>query len=304
MRNNNLPKGIFFLILSALSFATMSLFVRLAGDLPSIQKSLFRNLVALVFAFCVIMKEGGNFSFDKKNLKFLLIRSLFGTFGIFFNFYAIEHLMLADASMLAKLSPFFVTIFSYFILKEKIKPWQGISIAIAFVGSIFIVNPEMIVSFFTGVAHQSSLGNVASIAAILGALSAGVAYTMIRLLSIRGERGSFIVFFFSAFSTLVCLPFVLFDYAPMSMEQVFLLLLAGLFASFGQFSVTAAYANAPAKDISIYDYTQIIFSTVYGYFVFQQVPSPYSIIGYVIIIAVAFYIFFKGKQGAHKEKNE
>ena len=115
------------IIISAFCFAIMNTFVRLAGDLPSIQKSFFRNFVALIFAAAMLLRTEEKFSFDRKNLPYLLLRAFFGTMGILGNFYAIDHLVLADASMLNKLSPFFAILFSYFILREKTSPGQAIA---------------------------------------------------------------------------------------------------------------------------------------------------------------------------------
>lgn len=290
MTNKN--KGIFFIILSALGFAFMSLFVKLSGDIPSMQKSFFRNLVSLVFAFYIIKKSKIGFSFKKENLLLLILRATFGTLGIIFNYYAIENLILSDATMLNKLAPFFVIIFSFFILKEKIKLWQAISILIAFLGSLFIINPNLIIGLLSNNIPKTSLNSLPALIGVLGAMCAGMAYTMVRFLSLRGEKGPFIVFFFSCFSCLAILPFVIFNFSPMSIKQLVYLLLAGLFASLGQFAITAAYANAPAKEISIFDYSQIIFSGMLGYIVFSQKPDIYSFIGYIIICSVAIFMFF------------
>ncbi len=289
-------KGILYIILAALSFATMSLFVQLAGDVPFVQKTLFRNIVALCFSFAVLLKQGEGFKFKKGNLKLLILRSTFGTMGIFLNFYAIENLILSDATTISKLTPFFVILFSYFILKEKIKSWQLVCIIIAFIGSLFIINPSLIFSLFSGEQIETSFTSIPAISGVLGAVMAGVSYTIIRKLSIRGERGPYIVFFFSAFSTVICLPFAIISFVPVTPLQVVYLFGAGLFASFGQFSVTAAYSNAPAKEISIYDYTQIIFSAVYSLIIFNTIPSAYSIVGYIIIVGVAIYMYQKGKK--------
>ncbi len=279
---NNRKKGIFCIISAAFFFALMNTFVRLAGDLPSIQKSLFRNVVAVVFAACILLKSREKFSFNVKNLPYLLSRAFFGTIGIFCNFYAIDHLLLSDSSMLNKLSPFFAIIFSYFILKEKIRPIQMLAIGAALFGCGLIVKPGT--GMFAG---------KASLIAILGAAGAGMAYTMVRALSKRGERGAFIVFFFSAFSTVVTIPFVIFRHEPMSLYQTAMLLCAGLSACGGQFSVTAAYSNAPARDISVYDYTQVLFAAAMGFALFNQVPDLYSVIGYAVIIGVAVLMFVK-----------
>ena len=110
---NSRYKGIFFITLSALSFAFMNAFVRLSGDLPSVQKSFFRNLVAFFIALIMIIRSKDGFKIEKGNLKYMILRATFGTVGILCNFYAVDHLVLSDASMLNKMSPFFVILFSF-----------------------------------------------------------------------------------------------------------------------------------------------------------------------------------------------
>ena len=275
--------GVLFILLSAFCFAFMTAFVRLAGDLPIIQKAFFRNVVAMVFSFCVLLRKKEGFLQKKENLPFLLLRALFGSLGILFNFYAIDHMVLSDANMLNKLSPFFVILFSFFFLKEKITPVQGIAVVLAFAGSLFIIKP----TFLWG----GSLDSIPALVGTLGGLCAGLAYTMVRICGQRGEKGPFIVFFFSLFSCLCFLPFLLFSYTPMTGMQLFYLLLAGLAASGGQFAITTAYLYAPAREISVYDYSQVAFSSLLGFLFFGQVPDSLSLIGYGIICLTAIGMF-------------
>lgn len=106
-------QAIIYIICSAFFFALMNMFVRMSGDLPSIQKSFFRNLVAFFFALIILLRSKEGFSFQKKNLPAFIGRSFFGTLGILCNFYAVDHLVLSDASILNKLSPFFAILFFY-----------------------------------------------------------------------------------------------------------------------------------------------------------------------------------------------
>ena len=117
---NQKYKGIIYIIISAFCFALMNMFVHLAGDLPSVQKSFFRNLVAFFFAVIIMARKRIWFSGKKENIAPLFYRAIFGTVGILCNYYAVDHLVLADASMLNKMSPFFAVIFSYLILKERV----------------------------------------------------------------------------------------------------------------------------------------------------------------------------------------
>lgn len=280
----NKQKGILCILISAFSFALMNLFVQLAGDINPIQKSFFRNLIAFIFAAAILLK-GHDFSYQKRNLKYLFLRSALGTVGILCNYYALGHMLLSDASMLGKLSPFVVLICSYIFFGEKINGFQVFSIVIAFIGSLFIIRP----GFSLTEMFPALMG-------LAGAIAAGGAYTTVRYLGLRGERGPFIVFFFSAFSCVAVLPYILLNFEPMTFYQLGMLMLAGLAASGGQFGVTYAYKFAPAKEISVYDYTMVIFAAILGFFAFGQIPDGLSLIGYVIIcgISILMYMYNMG----------
>lgn len=277
---NKKQKAIFYIILSAFCFALMNCFVRLSGDLPTIQKSFFRNFIAMIAAGFILFKSGTGLSYKKRDIPLLILRSAMGTIGILGNFYAVDKLNLSDASMLNKLSPFFAIIFSMFFLREKPRFIQYLGVITAFIGSLFIIKPTL---EFTAV--------FPAIAGTIGGMGAGAAYTAVRALGQRGVKGPLIVFFFSSFSCIVVLPWVIAGFKPMELWQLGFLLLAGIAATGGQFTITAAYSNAPAKEISIFDYTQIIFAAVLGYFIFAQTPDIYSIIGYFIICAASVILF-------------
>ena len=133
---SNKSKAIGFILLSALGFAMMSVFVRLAGDLPFTQKSFFRNAVAMVVAAVLLKRDGSGFRWEKGNLPLLLLRASCGTLGIFCNYYAIDRLVLADANILNKMSPFFAILFSLFLLKERANLFQYGMVLVAFGGSM------------------------------------------------------------------------------------------------------------------------------------------------------------------------
>ena len=283
---SNKQKAIIYIILSAFFFALMNCCVRLSGDLPTIQKSFFRNFIAMLVAGFILFRKGIGLDYHKKDIPLLLIRSAMGTLGILGNFYAVDHLNLSDASMLNKLSPFFAIIFSMLFLKEKPKFIQAIGVIVAFIGSLFIIKPTLeFAAIFP------------ALAGTIGGMGAGAAYTAVRALGQRGVKGHLIVFFFSAFSCIIVLPGVITGFEPMEMWQLGYLLLAGIAATGGQFTITAAYSNAPAKEISIFDYTQIIFSALLGFFIFAQIPDVYSIIGYIVICGASFALFiYNNKQ--------
>lgn len=278
--SKKLCRAILCILSSALFFSLMNLFVSLAGDVPTIQKTFFRNLFALVIACGAMIKNRCSIIPPKGARMDLFLRSAFGYAGVICNFYAISRLNISDASLLNKMSPFFAIIFSTFLLKEKADKVQWAIILAAFAGALFVIKPTF---------QNAEL--IPSASGFIGGVCAGLAYTFVRRITGKGVKSYYIVFFFSAFSTLVALPVVLFDYFPMTWQQLLFLVGAGVSAAVAQFSITTAYSFAPAKEVSIYDYSQVIFAAVLGFIVMGQVPDMWSFIGYAIIIAAAFAMF-------------
>ncbi len=282
---NNKTKGIIFILISAFSFALMSTFVKLSGDLPSIEKSFFRNLVSCGVAFYLIKKNKALLFGHKENRLALIGRATLGTLGIWANYYAIDNLILSDATILNKLSPFFVIIFSYLFLKEKLKPIHIISLLVAFLGVLFIVRP-------TG---NLTINLIPSILGLCSAAFAGGSYTFVRYLGGK-EKGATIVFFFSFFSLVTTFPIMIAQFEMFTSYQFMFLILTGVAASCAQFALTAAYKYAPAKDISIYDYTQVIFTALIGFTLFGDFPDKISLVGYLLILGASFAIFLHNKK--------
>lgn len=275
-------KGILCILAAALSFALMNTFVHQAGDLPFFQKAFFRNLVALIYAFILMRRRHIAFHPpEKRHWLLLLARAGFGTLGLLCNFYAVDHLAISDANMLNKMSPFFAILASYFLLREKLTLRQGLIVLLAFAGSLFVIKP-----------NPANMALFPSLIGLLGGFGAGVAYTFVRLMSKKGVNSSLIIFTFSAFSALVCLPFSLLYYTPMTWGQLGCLVLAGTFGCTGQFAITTAYRFAPAKDISVYDYTQVIFAALLGWAFFRQLPDAWSLLGYLVICCAGVLMFF------------
>ena len=296
MKNQgNIKKGIFYVIISALGFSLMNFCVVKAGDLPTFQKALFRNGGAMIVSLFLFIKSGDTPDTKPSDLGILLMRAVFGSIGLFCNFYALDHLVLSDASLLHKLAPFFTLILSALFLKEKTNWKQFLFVSLAFVGMLFVVRPEM---------HFSE-SMVASVVGVIGGFGAGTAYACVRALGKRGMPSSEIVFGFSLVSTIVAIPFVIIDHAPMSSLQIFYLSMASVSATIGQFGITLAYKEAPSKEISIFEYFTVVFSALWGILFLGQIPYWTSIIGYAIIFVSAYLLFLYNKKtnsGESKEK--
>ena len=272
----NRTKGILFILSAAFFFSLMTVFVRLSGDVPTMQKAFFRNIVAAFLAAFILMRSGEKFYIPRTSLMDMFLRCSIGTMGILCNFWAVDHMRIADANILNKLSPFFAILMSIFILKERPNRVEWLSVLLAFIGAAFVAKPG------------AGIASFPALVAILGGFTAGTAYTYVRKLGLSSVKGPVIVFSFSVFSTLILLPNILLNYHPMSVKQFVFLVLAGCSAAIAQLSVTAAYQNAPARDISVFDYSQVVYAAMFGFLLWGEIPDAWSFLGYAIIIGTAF----------------
>lgn len=277
LRMSNRQKGILHITFAAFCFALMSFFVKQSGSIPTFEKSFFRNAIAAIVAVITLVRSGGDFRCKKGNFFPLMIRALAGSFGILANFYALDYLSISDANMLQKLSPFFTILFSALILKEKTTKKDWAVLAVAFFGALLVMKPS-----FSATAYPSLI-------AAAGGMSAGLAYTFVRCLNLRGERGYIIVLYFSVVSCAICVPFMVKDFVVPTPAQLACLLGAGIAGMGGQLNMTVAYKYAPAKELSVYDYAQVLFAAILGFVFLHELADPLSLLGYAIIIGCGVY---------------
>jgi drug/metabolite transporter (DMT)-like permease len=277
-----------YMIISALSFALMSVAVKQANSIPLIQKVFFRNLVMLLLIVPQLVTKArlhGSRAFwgNRKNRGWLLVRSLFGFLGVFLYYFSIGKLTLADSAMLNKLSAFFVIILSALFLKERIRIYQIPALIAAFTGAMLIIKPGF------------NLLILPALAGFATSILAACAYTIVA--SLKGKEDPLtIIFWFSAVSTLASLfPMMILWEAP-DLSGIVVLILTGIFAAGGQYFLTMAYTHGPAGEVSIYHYTQVVFSLIIGFLIWREIPDFLSMGGALLIIGAAIFLYFKRRR--------
>ena len=204
----NTVKGICFIVLAAAGFSLMAVFVRLAGPLPVMQKVFFRNLVAALVAILMLRRAGEPFRIGKGNRLAVFLRSFVGMLGVIANFWAIDHLPIADSTMLNKMSPFFAILMSLFILRERPVKRDWFCLLVALTGAVLVIKPGI------------GLASVSALVGLFGGFCAGTAYTFVRKAGQGGVKGPVIILSFSVFSCITVLPFMLAGYEPMGARQL------------------------------------------------------------------------------------
>ncbi len=292
---NDKRKAVVLMIFASLFFAVMSFLVKLASDVPSIEKAMYRNVVGLIIMFIIlstrVFKEGKQIGFSEsikifkpKNLKFVLLRAVLGTLGVVATYYAIDSLILADSTILTRTSPFFTLLASWWFLGEKINKKTVMAMIISFIGVIFVVKPVFDVRM------------IPYLIGLTGAIFAGLAYVVLRILGTKGENGNVVVFYFSLFSAVTLAPLAMFVYKDLTTYEAIVILLSSVSAMGAQICITKAYSYAPASEISIYIYFQVIFTAILGFVFLGEIPDIYSVIGYFIVMGASYWLYLENNK--------
>ena len=261
----------------------MNTFLKLAGPIPIAEKIVYKNVICTIASFAFLAKTYGFkdktlYFGNRKNIFALSMRNICGILGITANLYALQHLILSTASVLQDLSVFFVVIFSFIFLKEKVRFWQVVLICVGFLGALVVINPTSV-----------KFALAPALAAIFGAaMNSGTSVTM-RFLG-KKAAPSTVVFFSNLVSVIVFTPFMLMDYKVLSLHTTIFLILAGVFYTVVDFTIVLAYKYAPGREIAIFSYVDVVFSAALGFAVFGTFPKVTAIIGYAIIIAAAILL--------------
>jgi drug/metabolite transporter (DMT)-like permease len=271
-------KAAWHALASALSFAVMGVFVKLATEVGVFEKVLFRNIITLIVALVLVLRNGHPLLGRKHNQAPLMARSLLGICGVTCYFWAIDHLLLADVVMLAKLSPFFVSVFAAIFLGERLRTKIGIALVLGFAGGLLVIKPQL------------DLEVLPALAALGSAAFAGGAYTLLRFLRNR-EPPEIIVLHFSLVTVVGLLPIVLPGFVSPSTTGWLWLMGIGLTAAAGQLSLTAAYRHAPAGQVALISYATIVFSAFFGWLIWTELPDTLSFVGGALILTGAVVAF-------------
>lgn len=282
---NNIKLAIFSMILSALSFSLMQIIVKISGgNIPLMEQVFARNFITLLISLIIMIKNKERIFSHKNNIIAILSRAIFGYLGVVTFFYATNNMLLADASVLQRTSPFWATLFAFIISKEKILNIQWMALIIAIIGSIFIIKPKM----------NSNL--TTSLIALSSAIFAGIAQATIGFLKGK-ESNSLIIFYFSLISCLLSLIYFKSFVMP-NLYDLIALILIGIFAGLGQFFLTISCKKAPVSTVSIFNYSGVIFSYIFSIFILNEVLDAYSIFGTILTILAALTVYFYKKKEA------
>jgi len=282
-RFDSLPdnlKGATILVLAAVLFTLSVALIKYAGErIPVIQLLFLRQIGMLVMLSPALVSNfPENIKTRRPWLQFT--RVVFALIALLGGFTAVVNMPLAEATALGFAKSFFVTVFAVFILHEKVGPYRWGAIVIGFIGVAVMLKP--------GTSGYSIYG----IYAIAGAASAGLVMVIIRLLS-KTETSTSILGYQGIGVGLVTLVPAIMLWVPPTSTEWLIILAIGFVSFFAQKANIYAYKHGEASLLASLDYIRLLFATIFGYFLFQQLPQFSTWLGAAIIIVAAVFTVYR-----------
>ncbi|MCU0240035.1 MAG: DMT family transporter [Pyrinomonadaceae bacterium] len=272
------------MLFSAFSFALMNVFVKQLSHIPAMEIVFFRCVVSAIA--CYIGLRGTNAILLGNNKLLLFLRGASGTIALYCFFLTIQNVPLASGVTLSYLSPIFTTIIAIFILSEKVKAIQWIFYAISF-GGVFIIK-----------GFDADFPTIYFITGILAAIFSGVAYNLVRSLKEK-EHPLVIVLHFQIVGIIAGFIYVLFDWqTPQGMDWVYLIA-TGILTQLGQIHLTHALQAEKVAQVSIVNYTGIIYALIFGWLIFGEIYTIQTLLGIILVVTgVVLSVLFTRKQNS------
>jgi drug/metabolite transporter (DMT)-like permease len=268
--------------------STMLVFVKLSSEagvaLPEIM--FWRQFSAMPVILAWVASHGALASLRTERFGRHLTRSAMGLVGMVFTFGSATLLPLAESTTIGFTVPMFATMLSAWLLKEQVGRHRWAAVLVGFVGVLIVVQPG-----------QSPIPLKGAVVGLTSAIMIAFISLQLRDLT-RTEAPATVVFWFSCLSSIplgLALPFVI---TPHSAHVWGLLLCTGLFGALGQIALTSSLRYAPVSVVVGMDYASLIWSTLYGWLIWDHLPPASTWAGAPVIIASGLYIAWREHQRA------
>ena len=279
----------FFISLSGYVFmVSMDTIIKVLGSNYPILQLLFLNaLFSLIPLTFFIIKNHGVHFYLNQNYKFQFIRGIIHTLGFLFVLMGVLKLPLSVVYPVLFSSPLMLLIMSHFFLNENINIIRISAIILGFFGVLISAEPFG--------------SNVVSIMGILLVFVGAFCIALTNLITRKYSAlsSSFSASFFSMVISVIAFLFAMkFSFVPMTFEDLILSMFGGIIAGLGISSIVYGSRMLPASIYGMTSYFQLIYGVIFGWFIFQQLPTTFNYIGIILVFSAGIILFAFDKQKA------
>ncbi len=276
-----LSQGVKFMLLASFTFTIMKVCVKYVPHIPAIEIIFFRSVISMVISLYFLLKQRVNIWGNNKPI--LIGRGVSGAIALIIYFSLLQQIPLATASTLQYLAPIFTAVLGIFIVGEKVKPIQWLFFAVSFFGILVIQGFDPRISL------------VHLVMGISASLFMGLAYNFIRKLK-TSEHPLVIIFYFPLIILPISAVWSSFVWVtPVGYDWIILIAI-GLITQIAQFLMTKSYQKEELSKVSILSYISIIYSLLFGYFLFDETYNLVTYLGMTLVLGgVILNVMWKKK---------
>ena len=270
--------GFLYMFISICAFSLMDIIVKWSVNYPIGQVLFFRGFFGIIFYFFIIPKERLHNFYQTKRPGLHLLRCLSGLIALISIFIALRELPLATVVSISFAAPIFTTIFSIFLLSEKVGIFRWLAVLIGFIGIIIITEPGI-----------SEL-NIYYIFPIIFCL--GLSYVAITIRQLSSTEPVWLISFYFSLSIMV-LSFLTIPqgWVLPSLNDFVLLSLIGIFGGVANLWLSQSYKYAEVSLVTPLKYLALVFAIVFGYFIWGEIPTIKTLAGAFLVIISTLIIF-------------
>ena len=266
------------MFISVCAFSLMDVIVKWSDDYPVGQVLFFRGFCGIIPILFLIPKDR-YFDFYKTTRPVLHFkRCLAGLIALVSIFVALRNLPLATVVSISFAAPIFITIFSIFLLNEKVGLYRWMAVLVGFLGIIFITEPGF------------SALNLYYIYPIIFCL--GLSYVAIAIRKLSSTEPAWLISFFFSFSIML-LSFLSFyqGWILPSLLDLFLLSMVGILGGLANLWLSQSYKYSEVSLVSPLKYLGLVFAIIFGYFIWNEIPTSKTLLGALLVIVSSIIIF-------------
>ncbi|OGA51326.1 MAG: hypothetical protein A3G25_20175 [Betaproteobacteria bacterium RIFCSPLOWO2_12_FULL_63_13] len=270
-------RGALLILLGSMFFAANDAMVKfVGGNIHPVQIALIRYSLGVVFLAPMFVRLGLT-GLKTARIGLHLGRALVATIGQLAVYYAVVHLMLADATAIMFSRPLFITVLAVVLLGETVGWRRWSATIVGFAGMVVMVRP-------------GQMGfDPASMVAIAAALLFALSLVLIRKLA-STEPPARILFYYHVSGSLLFLGPALWLWVEPSALQWLLLFLIGVLTTIGMVCFVRGFAVGEASIVGPMEYSRLVYAALVGYFVFAELPDAWTWVGAAIIVASTLYV--------------
>ena len=270
--------GFFYMFISVCAFSLMDVIVKWSDDYPVGQVLFFRGFFGIITILFLIPKDRYVDFYKTKRPMLHLKRCLAGLIALVAIFIALRNLPLATVVSISFAAPIFTTIFSIFMLNEKVGFYRWLAVIVGFVGIVIISEPGF-----------SSL-NFYYIYPIIFCL--GLSYVAIAIRKLSSTEPVWLISFFFSFSIMILSFFSFYqNWILPSFIDLFLLAMIGILGGLANLWLSQSYKFSEVSLVTPLKYLALIFAIIFGYFIWDEIPTLKTLLGAALVILSSFIIF-------------